>query len=130
MSVNEAMGMDSEVFLNDGEDFESVTGSLVAGLSSPVRGRPELGWRPFCVSRGEGAYLWDIAGKKYIDLNGGHGGAQLGHAHPAIEEALTRPLKGYDSLWSHAKASRLLGYKPKYSWRQSDFSEWLKGKSS
>lgn len=38
---------------------------------------------------------------------------------------LRRPLEGHASLWSHAKASRLLGYRPKYTWRKSDFQSWM-----
>ena len=35
------------------------------------------------------------------------------------------PLQGHASLWSHAKATRLLGYHPRYTWRQSDFQSWI-----
>ncbi len=35
------------------------------------------------------------------------------------------PLEGHASLWSHAKATRLLGYRPIYTWRQSDFQSWM-----
>jgi nucleoside-diphosphate-sugar epimerase len=35
------------------------------------------------------------------------------------------PLAGHASLISHAKATRLLGYQPRYTWRQSDFMDWL-----
>jgi len=38
---------------------------------------------------------------------------------------LKEPLEGHASLWSHAKATRLLGYHPKYTWRQSDFHSWM-----
>jgi UDP-glucose 4-epimerase len=38
---------------------------------------------------------------------------------------LRAPLAGHASLFSHAKATRLLGYRPQYTWRQSDFSDWL-----
>jgi len=38
-------------------------------------------------------------------------------------------LEGYRSLWSHRKATRLLGYRPLYTWRDSNFSRWLEGKS-
>jgi nucleoside-diphosphate-sugar epimerase len=41
--------------------------------------------------------------------------------HVPLQVALT----GYMSLVSHAKASRLLGYRPKFTWRDSDFSRWL-----
>lgn len=33
-------------------------------------------------------------------------------------------LEGNASLWSHAKATRMLGYKPQYTWRKSDFNDW------
>lgn len=35
------------------------------------------------------------------------------------------PLAGHASLWSHAKATSLLGYQPRYTWRQSDFHSWM-----
>ena len=38
---------------------------------------------------------------------------------------LKEPLQGHASLWSHEKATRMLGYRPMYSWRQSDFKVWL-----
>ena len=40
---------------------------------------------------------------------------------------LKQPLERFASLVSHAKATALLGYRPQYSWRKSDFSEWLGG---
>lgn len=39
---------------------------------------------------------------------------------------LRKHLPGYDSLWSHEKATRMLGYQPQYTWRESDFSDWLR----
>ena len=38
---------------------------------------------------------------------------------------LKTPLKRHASLWSYEKATRILGYQPQYTWRQSDFSDWL-----
>jgi nucleoside-diphosphate-sugar epimerase len=38
---------------------------------------------------------------------------------------LKSPLEGHASLVSHAKATRLLGYRPRYTWRKSDFADWL-----
>jgi len=43
---------------------------------------------PVVIDRGEGAYLWDVNGKRYLDLFAGFGGAILGHAHPALVEAV------------------------------------------
>ena len=38
---------------------------------------------------------------------------------------LTAPLQEFASLWSHDKATRMLGYNPQYTWRNSDFLVWL-----
>jgi acetylornithine/LysW-gamma-L-lysine aminotransferase len=44
--------------------------------------------RPLTIVRGQGAYLWDDAGQRYIDCVGGQGAANLGHAHPAVVAAI------------------------------------------
>jgi LysW-gamma-L-lysine/LysW-L-ornithine aminotransferase len=44
--------------------------------------------RQITLVRGEGALLWDDAGKEYIDCIAGHGSANMGHGHPAILAAL------------------------------------------
>src|SRR5205814_7051169 len=51
---------------------------------------------PIVMARGEGALLWDGAGKRYLDLFAGFGGAVLGHCHPALVEAATQQAK---KLW-------------------------------
>ena len=43
---------------------------------------------PAVMVRGEGSHLWDADGKKYIDLFAGFGGTILGHAYPAVADAL------------------------------------------
>jgi acetylornithine/LysW-gamma-L-lysine aminotransferase len=44
--------------------------------------------RDLCIVRGEGARLFDEAGRSYIDFVGGQGSANLGHAHPALLAAM------------------------------------------
>lgn len=46
--------------------------------------------RDLCIVRGEGVYVWDEAGRRYIDCVGGHGVVLLGHCHPAVTEAVCR----------------------------------------
>jgi acetylornithine/LysW-gamma-L-lysine aminotransferase len=46
------------------------------------------GKQPLVLVRGEGARLWDMDGTEYIDCIGGHGAANMGHAHPAIVAAV------------------------------------------
>jgi acetylornithine/N-succinyldiaminopimelate aminotransferase len=44
---------------------------------------------PFVMDRGEGVWVWDTDGKRYLDLFAGFGGCVLGHCHPALIEAAT-----------------------------------------
>ncbi len=44
--------------------------------------------RDIQIVRGEGAWLWDDAGNRYIDCVGGQGAANLGHGHPAVLAAI------------------------------------------
>ncbi len=44
---------------------------------------------PVVLTRGEGSYLWDIAGKRYVDMMSAYSAVSLGHAHPRILAALT-----------------------------------------
>lgn len=44
---------------------------------------------PLVIDRGQGVYLWDTDGRKYLDLMSGLGVSALGHAHPRLVAALT-----------------------------------------
>src|ERR1022692_2613518 len=56
--------------------------TIPAGVNSPVRAFRTVGGTPRFFTRGEGPYLWDADGKRYIDYVGSWGPAILGHAHP------------------------------------------------
>ncbi len=45
---------------------------------------------PVVLARGEGAHLWDIAGRRYVDMMSAYSAASHGHAHPRIVAALER----------------------------------------
>ena len=76
--------------------FARAQRTIPAGVNSPVRAFRSVGGTPRFFSRGEGAYLWDADGKRYIDYVGSWGPAILGHAHAdtvrAVQEAATRGL--------------------------------------
>src|SRR5215831_17710123 len=76
--------------------FARAQRTIPAGVNSPVRAFRSVGRTPRFFSRGEGAYLWDADGKRYIDYVGSWGPAILGHAHAdtvrAVQEAATRGL--------------------------------------
>jgi acetylornithine aminotransferase len=50
------------------------------------------GTPPIVLARGEGATVWDVDGKEYVDLFAGLAVNVLGHAHPAVREAVDRQL--------------------------------------
>ncbi len=70
------------------ELFARAQRSIPAGVNSPVRAFRSVGGTPRFFTRGEGAYLWDADGRRYIDYVGSWGPAILGHAHPAVVAAV------------------------------------------
>ncbi|HEY7022527.1 MAG TPA: glutamate-1-semialdehyde 2,1-aminomutase [Ktedonobacterales bacterium] len=61
---------------------------IPGGVNSPVRAFRAVGGVPRFIARGQGAYLWDVDGNRYIDYVLSWGPLALGHAHPAVVEAL------------------------------------------
>ena len=51
---------------------------------------PNYGTPPLALTRGEGCVVWDADGNSYLDLLGGIAVSALGHAHPAIVEAVSQ----------------------------------------
>ncbi|MBI5923063.1 MAG: glutamate-1-semialdehyde 2,1-aminomutase [Betaproteobacteria bacterium] len=70
--------------------------SIPGGVNSPVRAFRSVGGTPVFFTRGEGPYVWDADGKRYIDYVGSWGPLILGHAHPevvrAVQEAAAKGL--------------------------------------
>jgi glutamate-1-semialdehyde 2,1-aminomutase len=61
---------------------------LPGGVDSPARAFRAVGGDPPFVERGEGAYLWDADGNRYIDYFGSWGPMILGHAFPPVVDAI------------------------------------------
>ena len=68
--------------------FARAQRTIPAGVNSPVRAFRSVGGTPRFLERGQGAYVWDADGKRYIDYVGSWGPAILGHAHPAVVKAV------------------------------------------
>jgi glutamate-1-semialdehyde 2,1-aminomutase len=66
---------------------------IPGGVNSPVRAFKGVGGDPVFFKHGEGAYLFDEDGNKYIDYVGSWGPLILGHAHPEIIAAVQDVLK-------------------------------------
>jgi glutamate-1-semialdehyde 2,1-aminomutase len=65
---------------------------LPGGVTAGARLLPDTR-RPFYLSRGEGAYVYDLSGRRYIDGLNSHGATLLGHGHPAVVGAVQRVLE-------------------------------------
>jgi glutamate-1-semialdehyde 2,1-aminomutase len=63
------------------------------GVNSPVRAFRGVGGEPVVAARGEGARIWDVNGKEYIDFVLSWGPLVLGHANPIVLDALDRAMQ-------------------------------------
>ncbi len=68
--------------------FEQSQKLIPGGVNSPVRAFRSVGGTPVFFKRGQGAYVWDEDDKQYVDYVGSWGPMILGHAHPAVVEAV------------------------------------------
>ena len=68
--------------------FERATRVIPGGVDSPVRSFASVGGTPFTVVRGEGPWLFDVEGHRYLDFISSYGAVLLGHAHPVVVEAV------------------------------------------
>ena len=72
------------------EWFARAQGVIPGGVDSPVRSFRSVGGTPYFVARAEGAYVWDVGGRRYTDYVQSWGASILGHAHPKVVEAVQR----------------------------------------
>jgi ornithine--oxo-acid transaminase len=80
-------------------DFASLEARFGAGNYAPL---------PVTIVRGEGVYLWDEAGRRYLDMMGAYSAVSFGHCHPRLIKALTEQAQRLDTI-SRAYFSDRLG---------------------
>jgi glutamate-1-semialdehyde 2,1-aminomutase len=68
--------------------FERAQAIIPGGVNSPVRAYGSVGGTPRFLASARGAYVTDVDGREYVDVVGSWGPAILGHAHPAVVEAV------------------------------------------
>ena len=84
---------------------------LPGGVSASARANDAIG-RPFYVSRGDGALVYDLDGRPFVDMCCSHGASLLGHNHPRIVAAITKALDlgiicSYETEYHTALAQRI-----------------------
>jgi glutamate-1-semialdehyde 2,1-aminomutase len=68
--------------------FARAQRTIPAGVNSPVRAFRSVGGTPRFIARGEGAFVWDADGRRYVDYVGSWGPAIVGHAEPSVVRAV------------------------------------------
>lgn len=68
--------------------FERAKARIPGGVNSPVRAFRAVGGTPRFFARGQGPWLWDVDGNRYVDLVLSWGPLIAGHAHPRVVEAV------------------------------------------
>lgn len=80
-------------FQRSEELFERAQRRISGGVNSPSRSYAAVGGgAPAFIARGEGAYLYDVDGNRYIDYLAAYGAMILGHAHPKVVEAVRQAI--------------------------------------
>ena len=80
-------------FLKSLASYKKAREFIPGGVNSPVRAFKAVGGQPIFMEKGEGAFLYDIDGNRYVDYLGGWGSLILGHRHPGVILALEEALK-------------------------------------
>src|SRR5437773_294684 len=89
------------------EHYEHARHFLAGGVSSSTRVNQAVG-HPMLFERAEGCRVWDLDGRKYIDLCCSHGATLLGHGDHRVREAVERVLaKGAACSYESQLHSRL-----------------------
>jgi glutamate-1-semialdehyde 2,1-aminomutase len=70
--------------------FARAQRTIPGGVNSPVRAFRSVGGTPRFIARGEGPFVWDANGTRYIDYVGSWGPAIVGHAHRAVVSAVQK----------------------------------------
>ncbi|MGH9139369.1 MAG: glutamate-1-semialdehyde 2,1-aminomutase [Acidimicrobiales bacterium] len=90
------------------ELFERAQRVIPGGVNSPVRAFRAVGGTPYFVDRAEGPYVWDVEGRRYVDLVQSYGAVICGHAHPAVVQAVQEAAAGGTSYGAPTEREVLL----------------------
>lgn len=88
--------------------FTRARSVIPGGVNSPVRAFGSVGGTPYFVSRAEGSHIWDADGNRCIDYVMSYGPLILGHAPPAVVDAVTEAAAGGTSYGAPTEREVLL----------------------
>jgi glutamate-1-semialdehyde 2,1-aminomutase len=88
--------------------FERAQRLMPGGVNSPARAFGGVGGEPIVIARGEGPYIWDVDGNRYIDYVGSWGPLIFGHSYPEVIEAVTEAARRGTSFGAPTQAENEL----------------------
>ncbi len=80
------------------ELFKKAKKLIPGGVNSPVRAAKAVDAEPLFIQKGQGCYIWDADGNRYIDYVCSWGPLILGHAYPAVLEAIKEVIQNGTSF--------------------------------
>ncbi len=78
---------------------------------------------PFSPVRGQGSYVWDVEGKRYLDFSAGLVAVNVGHGHPAVVEAIQKQV----AKVAYIAPSMMNDTRSEFAELLSDISPWQEG---
>jgi glutamate-1-semialdehyde 2,1-aminomutase len=91
--------------------FEAALAVMPGGVNSPVRAFNNLRDNPIYFTKGNGPYLFDVDGKRYVDYVGSWGPAIAGHSHPQVVSAVRTQLESGLSFGAPTEIETVLAEK-------------------
>ena len=91
--------------------FEAALAVMPGGVNSPVRAFNNLRDNPIYFTKGNGPYLFDVDGKRYVDYVGSWGPAIAGHSHPEVVSAVRTQLESGLSFGAPTEIETVLAEK-------------------
>lgn len=88
--------------------FEEALTYFPGGVNSPVRAFKSVGGTPLFIDKGDGPFIWDADGQRYIDFNASWGPMILGHNHPKVREAIVEAVAQGTSFGTPTRAENRL----------------------
>jgi glutamate-1-semialdehyde 2,1-aminomutase len=98
-----AMSSKTPVTLQSTQLFHRAQNVIPGGVNSPVRAFGAVGGVPRFITKASGSRMWDEDGNEFVDYIGSWGPMILGHAHPAVAEAIRVALEGGTSFGAPTK---------------------------
>jgi glutamate-1-semialdehyde 2,1-aminomutase len=80
-------------YQNSKDLFDKASQHLVGGVNSPVRAFKSVGGTPLFITKGDGAYITDADGNRFVDYVGSYGPLILGHNDQYVREAIIKALE-------------------------------------